>query len=93
MDCIGIVISANDASNALGSIVKNVKGAHYQLIPVESQISTSNCTRTQMLVQVIIAQQNSPKTVNRAELNSTISKLFLFIGNSQTSTDLGVLDV
>ena len=91
VDCIGIVISANDASNALGSIVKNVKGAHYQLIPVESQISTSNCTRTQMLVQVIIAQQNSPK--NRAELNSTISKQFLFIGNSQTSTDLGVLDV
>ena len=76
MDCIGIVISANDASNALGSIVKNVKGAHYQLIPVESQISTSNCTRTQMLVQVIIAQQNSPETVgfNRAEINSTISK-------------------
>ena len=92
VDCIGIVISANDASNALGSIVKNVKGAHYQLIPVESQISTSNCTRTQMLFQVIIAQQNSPKT-NRAELNSTISKQFLFIGNSQTSTDLGVLDV
>ena len=95
MDCIGIVISANDASNALGSIVKNVKGAHYLLIPVESQISTSNCTRTQMLFQVIIAQQNSPITVgiNRAELNSTISKQFLFIGNSQTSTDLGVLDV
>ena len=94
VDCIGIVISANDASNALGSIVKNVKGAHYLLIPVESQISTSNCTRTQMLFQVIIAQQNSPKTVgNRAELNSTISKQFLFIGNSQTSTDLGVLDV
>ena len=75
MDCIGIVISANDASNALGSIVKNVKGAHYQLIPVESQISTSNCTRTLMLVQVIIAQQNSPETgINRAEINSTISK-------------------
>ena len=76
VDCIGIVISANDASNALGSIVKNVKGAHYQLIPVESQISTSNCTRTLMLVQVIIAQQNSPETVgfNRAEINSTISK-------------------
>ena len=61
VDCIGIVISANDASNALGSIVKNVKGAHYQLIPVESQISTSNST--QMLFQVIIAQQNSPETV------------------------------
>ena len=74
VDCIGIVISANDASNALGSIVKNVKGAHYLLIPVETQISTSNCTRTQMLFQVIIAQQNSPETINRAEINSTISK-------------------
>ena len=61
VDCIGIVISANDASNALGSIVRNVKGAHYQLIPVESQISTSNYTRTRILVQVIITQQNSPK--------------------------------
>ena len=74
VDCIGIVISANDASNALGSIVKNAKGAHYLLIPVETQISTSNCTRTQMLFQVIIAQQNSPETINRAEINSTISK-------------------
>ena len=63
VECIGIVISANDASNALGSIVKNVKGAHYQLIPVESQISTSNYTRTKILGQVIITQHNSPETV------------------------------
>ena len=63
VDYIGIVISANDASNALGSIVKNVKDAHYQLIPVESQSSTSNCTKTQLLVQVIICQQNSTETV------------------------------
>ena len=93
VDCIGIVISANDASNALGSIVKNVKDAHYQLIPVESQSSTSNCTKTQLLVQVIICQQNSTETVNHAEINLTISKHFLFIGNSQTSSDLGELDV